>query len=221
MPEPLKIPYSVATLDSVPQPLRLFFTERDGAFQLNLDGDHPDTARLSEFRQSNRSLNSAKIELEAKLATMTAELEAIRGKVANGDEASAKLAELTQQIAAKDQALRDTKLQATVASTFLALGGEARAAEYITSKAAQMFAIGDDGQLTAKGLAPDGTPLTVERWLQSPDLSWTFKPSRGGGAAPISHTATPTAPPKVSRFDVRAVGANLEAIASGKMGLSD
>ena len=222
MPNEIRIPRIVKDLADCPVPLRDYFDQTPEGYRLRLDGDDPDAVKLAEFRDNNRSLNAAKAELEAKLATMTTELESIRGKAATGDEAATKLQALQQQLDQERQTHRQTRLAAVVASAFLAKGGEAKAVDYIAQKAASVFTVDDKtGQLVTTQVGADGARVTLDTWLAQADLAFTYRPSRGGGANPVAHTNTPAAPPKVSRFDTKAVGAHLEAIAAGRMTLTD
>ena len=65
--KPLSIPHTITSLDEAPAPLRPFFQATDdGKFVLQVEG-HPAEAKLTQFRENNRTLHARAEELESKL----------------------------------------------------------------------------------------------------------------------------------------------------------
>jgi hypothetical protein len=227
MPNEIRIPRIAKTLDDCPVALRDYFDKKDDGFHLRIEGDDP---RLEEFRANNRSLNGKVTELEERLKAFdnldavqaraaiarVAELEAQVGQV---PETASKLTAAEQALAAERDAHAATKLGATISATFLALGGERAASDFVVAKAREIFSIDPAGKVVATKLAADGTPLSVESWLQDPALKFCYKPSRGAGTNPISHTTQPAASgaSRISAGDAEAFGRNLEGIAAGRV----
>lgn len=188
----------------------------DGKFHLVLDGDHPDSVKLAEFRTNNRALNTAKTELEAKLAAFAdvdpEEYRRLKGK----PDVSPKVAELEAGLAAERAAHEATKFKNLMTFEFLNAGVRESAVDFVFDKASKDFTM-KDGKPTTE-LFSEKTPgehLSVEEWLtkQMGPLEFCFKPSRGGGAGG-SGSGGP-APRRVISNDPLTVGQNLEAIARG------
>jgi hypothetical protein len=191
----------------------------DGKYHLTLEGGHPDTVKLAEFRNSNRSLNAKITELEAKQATLIepSVLEALKASHAaelakvKGDKSE----ELAAQLAAEKAAHAKTQFERIVAFELSKAGVYESAVDFMVGKAAEKFVM-KDGKLTTELFSEKnpGEPLTVEEWVnqQTSVVGFAFKPSRGGGAG--STGAGPSGPRVISN-DPLTVGRNLEAIARG------
>lgn len=227
-PEQLKVPYQVASLETVPAPLRLFFTERDGAFHLNLDGDHPDSVRLAEFREHNRTLHTKLKDTEERLKVF-GDLDPVAAKQAmeklatlDADALVKAREDLEQQLEVEKQAHRAAVREAKITAAFVAAGGEPKAADYVVQLAGDTFTVNKDGTLTTKALDPSGVPFTIETWLRAQQQvrPFLFRPSKGGGANTTSTGAAPKAP-SVSRHDLEGFGKHLEGIAKGEVVVQD
>ena len=230
---PVKPTLSEQEFRELPKPLQLLYVERGGQHVIDLETAPPGyvpSSKLDEFRESNRSLNSAKSELEEKLKafegidpaayqrlkTRLTELEAQAGTV---PETTAKLTEVEAQLVAEREAHRATRLQASVAAAFMAMGGEPRAADFVTQLAGKIFTANDDGTLTTTARDAEGAPVTLEGWLgqQQKERAFLFKPSKGGGAAHANPGGQPPAGPTVSKHDPLEFGKNIEGIAAGRV----
>lgn len=215
-----KLKYSIAELVEAPGTLREFYTRgEDGKFHLDVDGDSP---KLAEFRTSNRSLNTAKTELEAKLAAFdgidpVAAKEALAKlpELVKMQDVTPRVTELEEQLAAERDGHQATKFKQITTYEFLKAGGRESAVDFFTDMAAKVFKMAD-GQPTTElfSTANPGTPLTLAEFVQQQmaPYHYIFAPSRGGGARP---SQSPLSRPVVSR-DPLDVGRNLVDIASGK-----
>lgn len=223
----MKIPFRIERLEDAPEPLRPFFaaSNEGTAFHLEVEA-HPDSLRVDEFRQHNRQLHSKLREAEEQLrrfdgldADVAREALARMAQASTTEDTAAKrVQELEAALDQERNAHRATRLSSQVASRFLALGGEPRAVDFVTARASTDFTI--DGQGTVKARSGH---LELDAWLKREELSFCFKPSRGGGSfKPPS--ASPTASdnrPVVDRNDALAIGRHAEAIARGLARVSE
>jgi hypothetical protein len=216
----------VQKVEDIPGPLRPFFTEREGTWHLSTE-DHPDTARLAEFRTNNRDLHQKLKDAEAKLAAFDG-LDPVQAREALAKAAAApeheqKLRDTEAALAAERQAHHVARVRASLGFEFMRQGGQPEALEFVIDKAAKVWRPDEKtGDLTTDQRDAQGVRLTPESWVR--DLAATapfvFRPSKGGGAGGTRQGPPVDARVVVDRHDALAVGRALEDIASGKARVS-
>jgi hypothetical protein len=219
-----KLKHTIADLIEVPGPLRDYYTKTaDGKFALDLES-HPDSAKVTEFRDKNIALLKERDDLKARFDGIDPEaVKADRLKLA---ELAARpdAAKLAADLAAEKAAHASTQLKQIVTTDFLRSGGYTSAVDFIAAKAAKVFAM-EDGKVTTKEFSTSNPaePLSIGEWIfkQTTEAGFAFQPSRGGGAGGSGGSA--------SRFGARSdqkilknptaqeLGANASDIASGKV----
>lgn len=237
-----EMPTTINSLDEAQVPLRPFFKkDPDGTtYSLRLKGEPHGyvreeklaeaTAKLAEFRDGNRGLNSKVTDLETRLKAFDGiDPEAAKTALAKAadttrDDALELAASLQTQLATTKNELRDLHIRHIVDSAFIAAGGVADASPMVLDRAkAAGYTLGADGQLTTTlpSVANPGVPMPVAEWLgqQMSTSSYLFKPSRGAGVPPRDSGQPPAAKPTIDKNDAVAFGKNVEAIASGAMGV--
>jgi hypothetical protein len=239
-------PTEHATLDEA---IRNLYIERDGVYTLDLSDKVVESTKLDEFRDNNRKLaadlTAARAALEplknvdpaeyARLKEVEAELskkgikktDDIATRIQEAVEASlkpvsTKLAAVEQQLAEKDKALAETtrreKLREVAANNGV---DDAMFDEFVVNM--RQFGL-IEGKLAARDangavvITEDGHPLTPDLHVRSlrkakPGL---FKADVGSGSGPLHNRAKAT--PGV--IGVSEIGANLEAVAQGKVSVA-
>ena len=98
------------------------------------------------------------------------------------------------------------------------MGGRAEAADYIVSKASEVFSVDTAGRVTSREYSKTSPSdrLSVQEWLagQLTASAFAFQPSRGGGASPSSRKPADGAARTISR-DPLEFGKHVEEIAKG------
>jgi hypothetical protein len=166
----------------------------DGKFHLVLDRPHPDSAKLSEFRDNNIALLKEVSDLRPLKARYEGiDADAARTALARTGELEKANADLTAKLATYDgvdpeefrvlkqrpdptalaseleterRAHAATILRNAVTVEFLRLGGRESAIDYIVDAAAKTFAV-EDGKLTTKEFSSDklGEQLSLTEWV--------------------------------------------------------
>jgi len=216
----------------------------DGKFHLMLEGVHPDSAKLAEFRENNvallKEINEVKrtyegIDPDVARAALTTDYTALAAKLAvfNGVDveeyralkARPDIASVEAALATEKAAHESTRIRHAITTEFLRHGGRESAVDFIVGSAANTFAI-ENGEVTSKEFSNirPGERLSVSEWMaqQSSVADFAFKPSAGGGV-PKGHSGG------IARLGIRPnanelrdptpqdLGANASAIASGKL----
>jgi hypothetical protein len=187
----MALKYTVDTLDGLPPAVREHYTKADdGKFKLTLDGGHPDTARVAEFRDTNVTLKKTVDDLTTKFKDIDPEAwKADRAKLAAFEQAkpNEKIAALESQLADANKRANGALLKDAVLGKFLAAGGRQNAADFILTKAADKFTV-ENGAVVGVVFDPNqpGVKLTVEAFInqQLAESDFAFRPSSGGGADP-------------------------------------
>jgi hypothetical protein len=187
----MALKYTVDTLDGMSPAVREHYTKADdGKFRLTLDGGHPDTARVAEFRETNIGLQKQVTDLTTKFDGVDpAAVRANAAKLAEYESAKPndKIAALESQLAEANKRANGAVLKDAVLSRFFPAGGRTSAADFILSKAEKLFTV-EGGAVVGSAFDPEnpGSKLTVDRFieLQLREADFAFKPSSGSGAAP-------------------------------------
>ncbi len=187
----MALKYSVDTLDGLPPAVREHYSKADdGKFKLTLDGGHPDTARVAEFRDNNLKLTRERDELKTRFDGIDPDaVKADRAKVAEYESAKPndKIAALQAQLDAANKRANGAVLKDAVVGAFLKAGGQPSAADFILSKAEKVLAV-ENGAVVGSAFDPErpGEKLTVDSFIQqqSRESAFAFKPSSGSGANP-------------------------------------
>jgi len=194
----MALKFVIDALVEVPGPMRdLYKPTADGKFSLDIT-DHPDTAKVKEFREHNIGLTKLKekwgdldpVAVKAKLDAF-GDLDPVAAKAAiaklaagDGEDVVAlKLALATEKgRAASAQAKADRGvLREALRDKLLAAGVLPAALDIALDKAEPVFTLTGD-VLVAKA----GGPASVDEWILSAtsDFAFLFAPSRGGSASP-------------------------------------
>lgn len=240
--------YVIDELVQVPGPLREYYAKSGvtGKFTLTADG-HPDTAKLSEFRNKNIELlkeldelrplkakyegidsDAAKAAL-ANAADLTAKLAAFEGVdtaeyhlLKARPDVMARVAELETELTTEKAAHSATQFKNTITTEFLRVGGRESAVDFMVTEAAKVFAA--DGTTKEFSTANPGVPLTVGEWIQQrlAVADFAFKPSKGGGAGPTQHGANHSLGTHLRQNELRdptpqQLGTHASDIAKGKL----
>jgi len=226
-----ELPYFVESLD----PGQPALQEKYRRGYVRRDVDHPAVkeaqeakARLADYRENNRALNSLKQELEAKLKAyegidpvehraLTERLKELEAEAAAANQSQARAAEAEAALQSERAAHAETRIRGEVSAAFLAIGGRPEAADYIVSKASEEFSVDAAGRVTSREYSktdPSGK-LTVAEWLtgQLTSSAFAFQPSRGGGASPSS--GRPGGAVRTISRDPLEFGRHVEEIAQG------
>jgi len=235
---------TVATLEEVAEPLRSFYTARDGAFHLLVDGLVP-KARLDEFRDNNLSLTRKSEELaklfegidpEAARAALTQAnklrekqlIEAGQVDTLLNERTAAMKIEHDKQIAARDAALgKSTKtlegllIDTAIRDAATRAGVRPTAVEDALLRGRQVFRLSDGAATAFDGDKPvfgkDGSPLQVAEWVAglSETASHLFETSKGAGGK--GSQSSGTTPGRISATDHSAFLRNVDDIVAGKV----
>jgi hypothetical protein len=194
----MALKFVIDSLDGLPPAVREHYTQKDGKYHLTMDGEHPDTGRVKEFRESA-------IAAIKERDTLKTRFEGIDPDVVRTDKAkltayetakpNERIAELESKLATMQASASANVLNNAVRTAFLATGGRPDAADYIATKAASQFTVDDSGGIVGKSFDPTkpGEKLTIEGFvaLQVRESPFAFKPSSGGGTPP-NPGATPS-----------------------------
>jgi len=188
---------ALETLDGLDEALQSLYTERDGAFVLDLDGvdSHPDVANLRNAYQAEKSKRQ---EQGTKLAEALAKLEA-KPEPTKSDEAE--ILRLREALEAerdtwkvKATELEGTVYKLTVENQLDAAIRDAGISEAAFQKAAKVML--KDGVKVVDGkpvfdtdMGPLGLAEYVKRWASSEGKAFVSKPA-GGGASGASSASS-------------------------------
>lgn len=217
---------TIDKLEDVAEPLREHYTPDNGKFTLATLGEHPDTVRLAEFRDTNIKLTKALARFDgidpAAVATDRARLAELEKAKPDARVAELETALVTERAArATLQAAADTSvLRMAVGDTFLKNGGRPNALDYIVGKAREVFDV-ENGAIVGKVLDParPGEKLTVDAFIvaQLKDADFAFKPSQGGGAPSRSGGGGGTSGSELRNPTAQELGANADRIRRGEL----
>jgi hypothetical protein len=217
----MALKFTIEKLVDVPGPIRDYYKQtNDGKFVLDVEA-HPDSAKLSEFRDKNISLlkDAAKYEGIDPDAVKADRLKLVELETLL--KARPDATALESQLAAEKAAHASTQLKQAVTTEFLRVGGRASAVDWMAEQASKVFAM-QDGNVTTKefSVADPASPLSIAEWMtkQIAVSDFAFQPSRGGGAAPSNTKFGVRANQKVLKNPTaQELGANASAIASGEI----
>jgi hypothetical protein len=179
----MSLKFVIDALDGVPAPLREHYTAKDGKFTLSLEGEHPDTTKVAEFRSSNIQLMKDKDALRAALEQR------------HPDETQ-RLSELEAALAAEKTARADAQAKAdrgllrdTLRSKALAAGVLPAALDMFLDKAEPVFTVVNDAVQARPNTFSKSRPgelLSPDEWIvdATKEFPFLFGRSSGGGADP-------------------------------------
>lgn len=237
----------ISSLSEIQEALRSEYEPKDGKFVLKLEGDMPgfvtatqlaeSNAKLAEFRDNNRSLNSLKSELETSKAALEAKIgELQKTGVKEPADVEAKIAKAVQEAVGplatqlKDLqkseadaklALSRRELESSLTTAGLKAGVDEKALPDYLNRGLSVFKHKDGKLIATNGDTPlyskNGVPLSVDEWASglSAEAPHLFKLSKGGGASP-GHGGPVGGTKKVISDDPLEFGRNLESIAKGE-----
>src|SRR5438309_3553269 len=162
----MALKYAIEKLEDVAEPLRSQYVKSaDGkSFTLDVD-DHPDAARVAEFRSNNVRLMK---DLERFKDVDPAEYARLKAAGDSAEVVALKL-KLSQAESAAIEASKkadDAAFSNTIGNAFLKAGGLPSAQGYIVGEAAKAGFTVKDGALVSTQLGKPGEPLTINDWLQ-------------------------------------------------------
>lgn len=218
--------FVIDTLEGLAPVLREHYTAtKDGKYQLALDGEHPDTLKVAEFRENNIKLTKDLVRFDgidpvavAADRSALAELQKAKPDARIAELEAALATEKTARTAA--QALADVSvLKSTIADKFLKAGGRASATEFMVAKAKELFTV-ENGVLVGKVFDPTrpGEKLTVDGFItmQVKESDFAFLPSSGGGAT-TSRSSGSTGVKELRNPTANELGAHAAAISRGEL----
>ena len=190
-------------LEDIALPLREHYVKaEDGKFRLALDGEHPDTAKVREFRDSNTRLMAEVEPLKAKVKQFEgidpAAIAADKAKAAELDATKAQLAARDAELATEKAARADAQKKAdrgllrdALRTKLLSVGVLPAALDIALDKAEPVFEVKDDAVVARPdhfSKAKPGEPLTPDEWILGAikEFPFLWKQSSGGGASPTS-----------------------------------
>lgn len=222
----MALKFIVDTLDGLSAAERGHYSKADdGRFRLVLDGGHPDSARLTEFRDNNVKLTKERDDLIAKFDGIDpVAVKADRTKLAAFEQAKPdeRIATLETQLATANRRLTESALRDAIDGAFLRAGGRPNAVDFIRAKAADKFKLDDNGAVVGTVFDPQqpGVTLTVDAFIaqQVREADFAFKPSSGSGADPRHGGGGRSSNVRELRNpDARALGQHAAAIARGEI----
>ena len=115
-------------------------------------------------------------------------------------------------------------MRSKVGEEFIGMGGKPGAMDFILGKAENVFGV-IDGKVAAKenqfSTNSPGEPISTKEWLAqqvtSSDADFAFNSSNGGGASPKQGDRNSTQAQRLVNPTPSQLGANMDAIASGKI----
>jgi hypothetical protein len=130
-----------------------------------------------------------------------------------------RIATLEAQLADANRRASGAVLKDVITSAFFKAGGPANAADFILSKADKVFAV-ENGAVVGTVFDPNqpGVKLTVDAFItqQLTEADFAFRPSSGGGAAPLkSEGGARNGGKELRNPTAQQLGANANAIARG------
>lgn len=208
----MKPKFIYQTAAEIPEALRSFYVEKDGAFTIDLEGA-PDPKKLAEFRENNITLQKRLADEQKKWEGLDLEevrkLVAIKGDleeqklVKKGDVDAAVKARLDPMVkewetklatiaAERDKAMQEFttyRISAAVTSEAAKSGVRPEALPDISARATNAIRVENgeivitDGKATRYNAAT-GAPMTVAEWLaeQAKTAPHLFEPNKGGGS---------------------------------------
>jgi hypothetical protein len=190
----MAVKVDIEKLDDVPEPLRQHYALKDGKYRLALDGDHPDTARLAEFRSNNIELTKSLARFEGidPDAVKTDREKLAEYQKAKPDE---KITTLEAALATEKTAHGETRkradgfvIEGRISDAFLKAGGRPEARAFVVTQAAGQFTVDENGELRGTKHSPNrpGELMSLDEWLtlQTKQNAFCFFESTGGGAHP-------------------------------------
>jgi hypothetical protein len=217
------------SLDGVPSPVKENYTQGDdGRFHLSVEGEHPDSAKLAEFRTNNVKLLKDLAKFDGidpeTVKTERAELAALKNAKPNE-----RITELETQLAAEKTARAEAEQKAatnrvrdTIQTKALALGARPNAVDIISGKAEALFTV-VNGIVQAKpntfSKTRPGELLTPDEWLadQAREFQFLFLPSSGGGAPTSSAAGTTSNVQELRDPRPEQLGRHADEIMAGKL----
>lgn len=213
----------IDTLDGVSPAVREHYTAKDGKYHLTLEGEHPDTARVKEFRDSAITAAKERDALKAKFEGIDpATVAADKAKLADYEKAkpNERIAELEAKLAAANASANSSILKDAVTGAFVRAGGRLDAADFVLQKAGDRLAV-ENGVVVGKGFDPSrpGVRLDVDGFiaLMVREHGFAFKPSGGGGANPSPGGGGPSRANELVDPTPQQLGEHAAAIKAGRV----
>jgi hypothetical protein len=226
----MALKYQLDSLDGLPAAESKHYTKgSDGKFRLVLDGEHPDTVKLEEFRTNN-----------VKLLKDLSKFDGIEPEAVKADKAkltafetakpNERITELETQLAAEKTARAEAEQKAatnrvrdTIETKGLAIGLRPNAVDILRGKGEPVFTV-VNGVVQAKpntfSKTRPGELITVDEWLadQAREFPFLFLPSSGSGAAPQpSGGGTVSNVPELRDPTPEQLGRHADEIMAGKL----
>jgi len=225
------------SLDGVDETTAKLYTEKDGKFVLDVEGDD----RIDEFRENNRALHSQVTQLTESLAEQKTAMEQLRDQLQGKEKEvetvkqteAERIAALEERARKADESAAQARQQARTASlsdTLGKLGAANGVQDTALNRFSQVhsgaFAFDDEGQpfVAGDGGKPrlseenPGQRMTPEEYVRSTLQAETFwlKPSTGDGAPGDGGTGGPAR--KISKAEAEKNWATYEKdILAGKI----
>ena len=193
----MALKYQLDTLDGLsPTDAKHYTKTDDGKFRLVIEGEPPESAKLTEFRDKNIALikDLARFDGIDPEAVKTDRAKLVEIEKAKPNE---RITELEGQLAAEKTARAEVEQKAAtnrVRDTFQtkasALGARPNALDIISGKAEALFTV-VDGVIQAKpntfSRTRPGELLTPDEWLadSAREFPFLFLPSSGSGSHPL------------------------------------
>lgn len=193
------------TLDGVDDAVKSFYTEADGKFVLAVEGvdDHPEVRGLVTANQTNAQ--KAK-DRQAKIESLTAQIAELQKGAPDTAATQARLAQLQEQLAAKEAEVGDWKGKYTGVTRDKTLEQALQAAGIVnpafvkaaTTMLQGQVKIGDDGTVYAETpMGPKMVQDFVKSWASGEGKDFVSPPvgggasgsKGGGGSAPKGNLA--------------------------------
>src|SRR5687768_5252129 len=135
---------TIDNLVEVPGNLRGEYKQgQDGKFHLDIDGEHPDSVKVTQFRDKNIALLK---EVE-ELRQLKTKYEGMDDLAKDAMDKAKNASKLEADLAAERSAHARTQFNHTVTREFLGMGGRPSAVEFMEDQAAKVFSM-VDGKIT-------------------------------------------------------------------------